>query len=95
MSIISVEIMKAIDEREKTIKEKQTKTERSKRNGSYSKRVRARWFCCAFKLDFLQLTWKASLIFNSKLELALSIIMNQREIYESKHVTVEWSCLKI
>ena len=42
MPIISVEITKTIDEREiqKTTKGKQTKTERSKRNGSYSERVR-------------------------------------------------------
>ena len=44
MPIISVEIMKTIDGREmqETTKEKQTKTERSKENGSYSKRVRAK-----------------------------------------------------
>ena len=44
MLIISAEIMKTIDEREmqKTTKEKQTKTERSKENRSYSERVRAK-----------------------------------------------------
>ena len=91
MLIISVEIMKTIDEREmqKTTKEKQTKTERSKRNRSYSERVRAKWFYCAFKLGFLQLICKASLIFKSNLELALSIILKQRELYESKYVAVE------
>ena len=95
MPIISVEIMKTIDEREmqKITKEKQTKTERSKGNRSYSERVRAKWFCCAFKLGFLQLICKASLIFKSNLELALSIILKQRELYESKHV--ECRCLKI
>ena len=48
MPIISVEIMKTIDEREKqrTKKEKQTKTEWSKGYRSYSERVRAKWFCC-------------------------------------------------
>ena len=97
MPIISVEIMKTIDEREmqKTIKEKQTKTERSKGNRSYSEMVRAKWFCWAFKLVFLQLICKASLIFKSNLELALSIILKQRELYESKHVAVEYRCLKI
>ena len=42
MSIISIEIMKTIDEREMqtTTKEKQTKIERSKGNRSYSERVR-------------------------------------------------------
>ena len=44
MPIISVETMKTIYEREmqKTIKEKHTKTERSKGNRSYSKKVRAK-----------------------------------------------------
>ena len=44
MPIISVETMKTIDGREtqKTTKEKQTKTERSKGNRSYSGRVRAK-----------------------------------------------------
>ena len=80
--------MKAIDEREmqKTTKEKQTKTERSKGNRSYSERVRAKWFCCAFKLGFLQLICRASLIFKSNLELFLSFILKERKLYESKHV---------
>ena len=49
-----------MDEREiqKAMKEKQTKTERSKGNRSYSERVRAKWFCCAFKLGFLHLILK-------------------------------------
>ena len=52
MPMISVEIMKTIDERQmqKTTKEKQTKTENSKGNRSYSERMRAKLFCCAFKL---------------------------------------------
>ena len=43
MSIISVEIMKKIDESEmqKTTKEKESKRERSQGNRSYSERVRA------------------------------------------------------
>ena len=90
MSIISVELMKTIDEREmeKTIKEKQTKSERSKENRSYSERVRAKWFCCAFNLGFLELICKAYLIFKSNLELGLSIILKQRELYESKHIEI-------
>ena len=76
----------------KTTKEKQRKAERSKGNSSYSESVRARWFCCAFNLGFLQLICKASLVFNSSLELALSIILKQRELYKSKHVAVEFRC---
>ena len=37
---------------------------------------------------------KASLIFKSNLELALSIILKERELYESKHAVVECKCLK-
>ena len=39
-------------------KPKQTKTEKNKGNGSYSERMKAKWFCCAFKLGFLQLICK-------------------------------------
>ena len=97
MLIISVEIMKTIDEREmqKTTKEKQTKTERNKGNRSYSERVRTKWFCCAFKLGFLQSICKAYLILKSNLELALSIILKQWDLYALKHVAVECRCLKI
>ena len=44
MPIISVEIMRTVDEREmqKPTKEKQTKAERSKGNRNYSERVRAK-----------------------------------------------------
>ena len=46
--------MKTIDEREmQNNKRKQTKAERSKGNRSYSERVRAKRFCCGFKLGFL------------------------------------------
>ena len=69
MPIISVDIMKTIDEREmqKTTKGKQTKTKTSKGNRSYSERVRAKWFCCAFKLGFLQLICKASFVPSRKI----------------------------
>ena len=91
MAIIGVEIIKTIDEREMqiTTKEKQTKTERTTGNRTYSVRVRAKWFCCAFKLSFLQLICNASLIFNSNLELALSITLKQREVYEQS--MLQWS----
>ena len=39
---------------------------------SYSERVRAKWFCCAFKLGFSQLVCQASLLFKSNLELDLT-----------------------
>ena len=83
--------MKAIDEREKQKKKKKaatTKTEKNKGDKSYSKRVRGKWFCCAFKLSFLQLICKASLFFKLNLELPLSIILKEKELYESKHFAV-------
>ena len=81
------EIMKIIDERE--TQKKKTKTEKNKGDKSYSERVRAKWFCCAFKLGFLQLICKASLILRLNLGLALSIILKERELYKPKHVMVE------
>ena len=94
MPIITVETKKSIDERElqKTTNEKQTKTERSRRNRRYSERVKTKWFGCAFKLGFLPFICKVSLIFKSSLELALSIILKQRK---SKHVAVECRCFQI
>ena len=80
---------------QKTTKEKQKKTERSEGNSSYCERVKAKLFCCEFNLGFSQLICKASLIFKLNLELALSIILKQRELSESKHVTAECRCLKI
>ena len=74
--------------------EKKTNTEKNKGDNSYRKRVRAKWFCCAFKVGFLQLICKASLIFKSDFELALSIILKERDLYGSKHVAVECRCLK-
>ena len=73
MAIVSVEIMKTIDEREAKNNNNNNKNkDRNKQDRgdrSYSERVRAKWFCCVFKLGFLQLICKASLIFKSNLEL--------------------------
>ena len=80
---------------QKATKEKQTKAERCKGNISCSERLSAKWFCCALKLGFLQLICQASLIFNSNLELALSIILKHRELYESKHVSEDRRCFKL
>ena len=79
----------------KTTKGKQTKAERSKGNRNYIESVRAKSLRCAFELGFLQVICKASLILKSNLELALSIFLKQRELYESKDVVVECRCLKI
>ena len=94
MSIISVRDNEN-NRWKRNAEKKKTKTEKNKGDKSYSERVRAKWFCCAFKLGFLQLICKASLIFKPNLELALSIISKERELYESKHVVVGCRCLKI
>ena len=80
-----------------TTKQKQNKQEqkRGTKDRSYGGRVRAKLFCCAFKLGFLRLIRKASLVFKSNVELPFSIILKQRELYWSKHVAVECRCLKI
>ena len=89
--------MKTIDERglQKHNKTKTNKGRKDQGDRTYSESVRAKWFCCALKLGFPQLICKVSLIFKSNLELALKIILKQRELYESKHVPVDWRCLKI
>ena len=74
---------------------KKTKTEKKKEGGDYTERVRAEWHSCVFKLGFPELICKASLIFRANLDLALSIILKERELYESKHVAVECRYLKI
>ena len=57
-------------------KEKKNKDGKKQKScTSYSENMRAKWFCCAFKLGFVQLICKASLIFKSNLELTLSIIL--------------------
>ena len=97
MSIISVEMMKTRDETEMkkaTTKEKQIKTGRSKGIRSYSEIVSAKFFCCSFKLGFLQVICKDSLISKLNLELGLSNVFKQREVYESKHVVMECRSLK-
>ena len=81
------EIMKIIGARQTQKKQKQKKntkkqtskqakkTENKKGDKSYSEWVRAKRYCCALNLGFLQLICKASLICKSNLELALSIII--------------------
>ena len=87
--------MKLINER---IRKKTTKNNKEKSvDANYSESMRAKWFCCAFKLGFFQLMCKASLIFKSNLELDLfiSYFKRKRELYESKHVAVDYRCLKL
>ena len=62
--------------KEKGRKNKDRKEERD--DASYSESMRAKWFCCVFKLGFLQSMCKASLIFKLNLELTLSTILKER-----------------
>ena len=65
-------IMKIIGERERKKKQQTNKDRKKQRSdASYSENVRAKWSCCAFKLGFVRLKYKASLIIKSNLELAL------------------------
>ena len=75
MQIISVEMLKIIDERET---QKKKKKKQNKGDGSYSESVRDKWLCWAFKLGFLQLICKGSLILKSNVELPLSIVLKER-----------------
>ena len=77
--------MKIIDGTE-TQKKKKTKTKANKVDKSYSERLTAKRFCCAFKLGFVPLMCKSFFIFKWNLELSLSIILKERESYELKHV---------
>ena len=97
MPIISVRYHENNRWKRKANTKKKKKTEKNKGIGgrSYRESVRAKLFCCAFKLGFLQLICKASLIFKLNLELDLYIILKQRELYESRHVAVECRCLNI
>ena len=81
-------IIKIIDERELQQKKKKKKTT------SVMEAIAKGWEINDFVMrlsyiDFLQLICKVSLIFKSNLELALSIILKERELFESKHVVVE------
>ena len=69
-------------------------TEKRKGDKCYSERARAKWFCFAFKLGYLQLICKACLIFKTNLQLDLLIVL-ERELYDSKHVVLECRYLKI
>ena len=53
--------------KEECKKQKTKKKKKNKGDGSYSERVRDKWFCWAFKSGFLQLICKASLIFKRHL----------------------------
>ena len=84
-----LEIIKIKDEGER----EKTKT---KRNKGVTQVIAKVWELNDFvvHLGFIQIMCKASLIFNSNLELALSIILKESKLYESKHTVVERKCLK-
>ena len=69
-------------------KAKNNPKKKQRSGASFSESMRAKWFCCAFKLGFVQLICKPSLNFKSNLGLALSIL-KERKLFESKHVVVE------
>ena len=87
-----MQIISAGDNGNNTWKTKTTTTERSK---GVTQELNELVMDYNNKLGFLQLICRASLIFKSNFELALSIFLKGRELYESKHVLVESRCLKI
>ena len=56
------------------------KTESKKGDKSYSERLKGKQFWCAFKLEFLKLICKASLLLQPNLKLAWIIILKDRII---------------
>ena len=52
-------------EKRKQTNKQTKKTEKNEGDKSYSEGMKAKLFCCAFKLCFLQLICKASIIFKS------------------------------
>ena len=74
--------------KQKSKKEKKKNKDRKEQrdDASFNKRVRAKWFCCTFKVGFLQLICKDSLVFKSNLEVALSTlsITLKKKIYTSQ-----------
>ena len=89
--------MKTIDEKKCKKQQKRNKKRKKGARGTEAivKGLELNDLVCAFKLGFLQLICKVSLIFKSNLELSWSISLKQRELYESKHVSEECRCLKI
>ena len=72
MSIINVKDNENNRGKRKEKNKQKNKDRKKQRSGaSYSENVRAKWSCCAFKLGFVRLKYKASLIIKSNLELAL------------------------
>ena len=72
MQIISVEIVKTIDEREM---QKATKEKQRQKGARETEAIVKRWELNYFvRLGFLQLICKASLILMSNLELALDLV---------------------
>ena len=74
--------MKTIDQRERQKRNTERKKGVMRARGNAS--VKAKRFSRAFKLGFLQLICIASLMFNSNLELALSIILLKKRILRVK-----------
>ena len=75
-----IKIVKDADNNNKWKRKAKNKDRKEERGDTtYSETVRAKWFCCTFELGLLQFMCKSSLIFKLNLELALSIILKERE----------------
>ena len=69
--------------KEKKEREKSKDKRKQMVDASYSEVMWAKLFF-AVRLGFMQLMCKASLIFQSNIELALSVILKERKLYDSK-----------
>ena len=79
-------------------KGRKNKDKKKQRNdASYSEYVRAKWFCFVFKLDFIQLMCKASLIFKSNLgrTAATTTVCSYHVIYTFQSESTLYSCLNV
>ena len=70
--------------------EKRKKKKKNKGDGSYSKRVRDKWFSWAFKSGFLQLIYKASYLFPSAKSWALDFSSNLNGNTSVRNNTEKW-----
>ena len=82
------------------MKGKERKNNDKKKQGSdasYSEYVIAKWFCFVFKLHFIQLMCKASLIFTSNLgRIAVTTtVCSYHVIYTFQSESTLYSCLNV
>ena len=80
----------------KTIEERKMQKKQQKKIKQRQKRARGTvTIVKGWELNDFVVIFKSSLICKTKLELALSVTLKQKKLYQSKHVVEECRCLKI